>query len=72
MSEIRGRKKCTLREIRSILEHLNFACRVISLRRTFCSRLAQAMAGVKVPHHYIRITRDMHYLGFVWGVLRES
>lgn len=48
------KKKCILREIQSVLGHLNFACQVVLPGWAFCARLAWAMAGVKAQHHRIQ------------------
>lgn len=59
ISKIRGRKKCTFREIQSVWGHLNFACRVVFPGWTFCSYLAWATVRVKAPHHYTCITQGI-------------
>ena len=52
-------KKCTLRQMQSLIGSLNFACRAILPGRPFCRRLINATCGLTQPHHYLRITRGM-------------
>ncbi|XP_054835512.1 uncharacterized protein LOC129329840 [Eublepharis macularius] len=61
-----ARKKCTLRELQSIIGHLNFACRVVSPGRAFCARLTRACRGVISPHHHIRLTKGIKADLEVW------
>ncbi|KAM9330484.1 uncharacterized protein PAF06_014162 [Gastrophryne carolinensis] len=50
-----GVKKVTLVQLQSLLGKLNFACRVLPMGRVFTRRLSLATAGVREPHHFIRI-----------------
>ena len=52
-------KKCTLRQMQSLIGSLNFACRAILPGRPFCRRLINATCGLTQPHHYLRITGGM-------------
>lgn len=45
LSAMINAKKTTLRQVQSLLGHLNFACRVIAQGRAFCARLAQLTTG---------------------------
>ncbi|CAN2388360.1 RNA-mediated [Pristimantis euphronides] len=54
----RKRKKVTLRELQAMLGRLSFACRIIPMGRVFSRRLAIATAGVKAPHHFVRIGKE--------------
>ena len=52
-------KKCTLRQMQSLIGSLNFACRAILPGRPFCRRLINAICGLTKPHHHLRITSGM-------------
>ncbi|KAJ7331886.1 hypothetical protein JRQ81_014066 [Phrynocephalus forsythii] len=60
------KRKCTLKELQSLLGHLNFTCRVVTPGRAFCARFAWATAGIKAPHHHIRLTKGMKLDLQVW------
>lgn len=66
LTELLAKQKCTLKQLQAVLGHLNFACKVVSPGRAFCTRLARAMSGASAPHHYIRITRGMRDDIQVW------
>ncbi|KAM9330745.1 LOW QUALITY PROTEIN: uncharacterized protein PAF06_017672 [Gastrophryne carolinensis] len=52
-------KKVTLRQLQSVLGKLNFACKVLPMGRVFSRRLSLATAGVREPHHFIRLSAAM-------------
>ena len=54
-----ARKKCTLREMQSLIGSLNFACRAVVPGRPFCRRLINAICGLTKPHHHLNITLAM-------------
>lgn len=39
--------------------YLNFAWRIVVLGRAFCVNLAANTSGVKKPHNFVRITKEM-------------
>lgn len=51
-------RKIQLRGLQSLLGKLNFACRIIPMGRVFCRRLSAATAGIRSPHHFIRMTSE--------------
>ena len=51
-----ARKSITLRELQSLLGHLNFACRVTVPGRAFLRRAYALTHGAKKPFHHIKIT----------------
>ena len=55
INAILNRKKCTLREMQSLIGSLNFACRAIAPGRPFCRRLIDSICGLTKPHHYLRV-----------------
>lgn len=63
---VRQAKKVQLRQVQSLLGKLNFACRIITMGRVFCRRLAQATAGVSMPLHYLRLPQDVRADLLVW------
>lgn len=66
VGQVRRSKKVQLRQVQSLLGKLNFACRIIPMGRIFCRRLAQATAGVSVPHHFLRLPSDVREDLAVW------
>ncbi|XP_077773920.1 uncharacterized protein LOC144325210 [Podarcis muralis] len=59
-------EKVSLRQIQSLLGHLNFACRVVAPGRPFCSRLARLTVGLKAPHHRVRLSREVRTDLSIW------
>ena len=52
------RKKCTVREIQSLVGHLNFACLVVLPGRPFLRRLIDLTRGATNKNHFIRINQE--------------
>ncbi|KAM9319746.1 uncharacterized protein PAF06_004160 [Gastrophryne carolinensis] len=67
-----GVKKVTLVQLQSVLGKLNFACRVLPMGRVFTRRLSLATAGVREPHHFIRLTAGMKEDIRMWITFLES
>ncbi|KAM9319925.1 uncharacterized protein PAF06_004366 [Gastrophryne carolinensis] len=67
-----GVKKVTLVQLQSLLGKLNFACRVLPMGRVFTRRLSLATAGVREPHHFIRLTAAMKEDIRMWLTFLES
>ncbi|KAM3940651.1 uncharacterized protein RB166_000605 [Leptodactylus fuscus] len=61
-----GLRKVRLREVQSLLGKLNFACRIMPMGRVFCRRLAALTAGMRSPHHFVRLTADVRADLRVW------
>ena len=59
IKDIMKKKKCTLKQMQSLIGSLNFACRAIIPGRPFCRRLINAICGLTQPHHRLRITLGM-------------
>ena len=55
LSEIRVRRKVTLRELQSLIGLLTFACCVDQSGRTFLRRLINRTKGIHQPHFHIRL-----------------
>ena len=53
------RKKCTVKEVQSLIGSLNFACRAISPGRAFLRRLIGSIKNLNKPHFHLRVTHDM-------------
>lgn len=51
-------KKVRLKQLQSLLGKLNFACRIMPMGRIFCRRLSAATSGVRMPHHFIRLSAE--------------
>lgn len=67
VSMVGKKRKLRLKELQCVLGKLNFACRFIPMGRIFCKRLAAATARVRVPNHFIRVTRELQADLKVWG-----
>ncbi|XP_060127970.1 uncharacterized protein LOC132591759 [Zootoca vivipara] len=55
IEEVLSVKKVTLRQLQSLLGHLNFACRVVAPGRPFCARLNKRTVGLRSPHQHVRL-----------------
>ncbi|WAQ99023.1 hypothetical protein MAR_023396 [Mya arenaria] len=51
-------RKVTLHQLQSILDHLNFACKVIKPGRCFLRRLYDSTVGVTNKHHFIKLSAE--------------
>ena len=60
------RKKCTLKELQSLVGHLNFACKAVLPGRVFKRRISRLMAGVTKQFHHINLTHDFRCDVNVW------
>jgi hypothetical protein len=58
LSEMRMRRKVTLRELQSLIGLLNFACCVVQPGRTFLRRLIDRTKGIQQPHFHIRLNKE--------------
>ena len=76
------RKKCTVREIQSLVGHLNFACLLVVPGCPFLRRLIDLTRGATNKNHFIRISQEaskswhgsmatLHFL-FQWEVSLTS
>ena len=68
-TEIRSlleRKKCSLRELQSLLGLLQFACRVIVPGRTFLQNLYGLTMGCSKPYHKIRLSKNTKKDLLIW------
>lgn len=52
-----------LRDLKSLLGKLNFACRIIPMGRIFCRRLAAATPVVSCPLHCVRLMGEHRSVG---------
>jgi hypothetical protein len=53
-----GERKCTKRQMLSLLGHLNFACRVVVPERPFVRRLIEVTKSVPKLHHSVYLTDE--------------
>ena len=64
LASFKGRKKCTKKQLLSLVGSLSFACKVIRPGRSFLSRMISLAYSVRELHHRIRIPisikRDMN------------
>ena len=58
LSEMRVRRKVTLRELHSLIGLLNFACCVVQPSRTFLRKLIDRTKGIQQPHFHIRLNKE--------------
>ena len=61
LSEMRVRRKVTLRELQLLIGLLNFACCVVQPGRTFLRRLIDRTKGIQQPHFHIRLNKESRY-----------
>ena len=53
------RKTMTLKELQSLLGHLNFACRVVVPGRAFLRRVDALTQKVQKHYHHVKITKEV-------------
>jgi hypothetical protein len=61
-----GRRKCTKRDLLSLVGSLSFACKVVVPGRSFLSRLISRAYSVSDLHHHIRISSNMKKDMAIW------
>lgn len=66
------RKKCTLKEMQSLVGLLNFCSRAIPTARAFNRRFYDAMAGLSKPSHHLRITSAIKLDLSLWLMFIEK
>ena len=66
MLEFLRRWKVTLEEIQSLTDLLNFACAVVVPGRAFLRRLIDSTLGIRSPHFFIRISKEVKEDLKVW------
>ena len=66
LSEIRVRRKVTLRELQSLIGLLSFACCVDQSGRTFLRRLINRTKCIHQPHFHIRLNIESRLDIAVW------
>ncbi|WAR22977.1 LOW QUALITY PROTEIN: hypothetical protein MAR_036646, partial [Mya arenaria] len=59
-------KNVTLKQLQSLLGHLNFACKVIKPGRCFLRRLYDLTTGCAKPNHHIRLTSETKAVIALW------
>jgi hypothetical protein len=64
-----GRASCTKRELLSLLGHLQFACRVITVGRAFTARLLKASTTVKKLNYFVKLNQECRKDLHMWGTL---
>ncbi|XP_031749215.1 uncharacterized protein LOC116407638 [Xenopus tropicalis] len=65
-------KKVTLKQLQSLLGKLNFACRIIPMGRVFSRSLSMATAGIRHPHHFIRLNSEHKADLAVWSTFLQD
>ena len=66
------RKKCTKRELLSLIGSFSFACKVIVLGRTFLSRMVRLSCTVKELHYHVYLTQAFREDLTMWGLFLRS
>ncbi|XP_031760883.1 uncharacterized protein LOC116412005 [Xenopus tropicalis] len=72
ISEIQAAKKVTLRSMQSLLGLLVFSRRIMPIAHVFSLRLSLSTRGIKQPHHFIRITKQLREDLKVWQTFLEK
>ena len=71
LSEMRVRRKVTLRELQSLIGLLNFACCVVQQGRTFLRRVINITKGIQQPHVHIRLNKESRLDIAAWLLVIE-
>jgi hypothetical protein len=66
LSEMRVRRKVTLRELQLLIGLLNFASCVVQSGRTFLRRLIDRTKGIQQPHFHIRLNKESRLYIAAW------
>jgi hypothetical protein len=66
ISEFLQCKKVTHKEVQSLCGLLNFACAVVSPGLAFLRRLIDLTIGLRAPHHFVRLNREVKADLDVW------
>ena len=66
------KKKCTLKELQSILGLLNFVCQVIVPGRAFLQRLYGLTVKIVKPHHTIYLSKETKEDLILWKIFLSS
>ena len=67
-----GRTKITLRDLQSLVGSLNVCARAIPSVRAFNRRFCDAMCGINMPSHYIRVSTGMKADIKIWLSFLEN
>ena len=68
LSLFQGRKKCTQKEMLSLVGSLSFACKVVRAGRSFLAKMIHLAYSVKQLHHNIRISNHIQQDISIWKV----
>ena len=66
------KKKCTKRELKSLVGHLQHAATIIKPGRTFLRRMYDLLPQAKLPHHYIRLGENFKSDLAWWSTFLDS
>ena len=66
LSEMRVRRKVTLREVQLLIGLLSFACCVFQPGTTFLRRLIDRTNGIQQPHFHIRLNKESRLYIAAW------
>ena len=58
INSLTNRKKISLRQLQSVIGHLNFACKVVKPGRCFLRRLYNLTIAVSNPSHLIKLNKE--------------
>ena len=72
LTEASKKKKITLRQLQSLCGSLAFCTRALPAGRAFSRRLYLACNRAKMPHHYMRVTRDMLDDILTWKIFLQN
>ena len=65
--QISQASETTLRELKSVIEKLQFSTMVIPAGRAFLRRLHNLTIGIKKPHFYLRLTKQVQHDLQMWS-----
>ena len=72
LAEWARKKKCTKRDLKSLVGHLQHAATIIKSGRTFLRRMYNLLPQANLPHHFIRLNEGFKSDLAWWSLFLES
>ena len=72
IDDIYQRKKASLRQVQSLIDTRNFACKVVVAGRAFLRRVIDLTLGKNNPNHLIRLTVEARLNLAVWKLFLDN
>ena len=68
----RKRSSCKLKELQSLMQILQFACRVLAPGRTFLRRMINSTCGIKQPYHFVKLNSGFYKDLAMWETILNA